>query len=370
MMAPERRRILCLLPTLGGGGAERAFVTLLRHFDRSRFEPHLGLLAAVGPYLKDVPEDVPIHDLNLFRVRRSPLALIRLVRQLRPHAVLAAPREVNMALGFVRPWLPRDLKLLVREENSVTAELAEKSSHPRVWRWLYRRFYPRADTIICVADYILNDLAEHFAIPRHKMVRIYNPVDIDGVRRLAAQLGNPYAGAGPHLVAAGRLTWQKGFDVLLDAMALVRETLPRVRLTLLGAGPLEPELKAQSERLGLAEAIHFAGFQSNPYPYFKHADAFVLPSRYEGMPLVLLEALALGTFVVAADCPGGVGEILSGSGAGVLVPHSDARLLAQAILAACRPDGKRSSHAEHLEALLDNFRVERVMSAYENLLAI
>lgn len=343
-------------------------VTLLRHLDRSLFDLHLALLAGVGPYLKEVPEDVPIHDLKVFRVRRSPLAMIRLVRKLRPDIVLSTPRQVNVALGFVRSWLPRNVRILMREESSVAPELAEKSSCPRVWSWLYRHFYVKADTVICVSDYILNELAEDFAVPRNKMVRIYNPVDIDAVRKLAELGGSPYVGAGPHLVAAGRLTWQKGFDVLLDAMALVRKTLPGARLTILGDGPLQSELEDRRERLGLTDVVRFAGFQSNPFPYLKHANLFVHSARYEGLGNVILEALAVGTLVVATDSPGGVREILGGSSVGILVPHSDARLLAQGIVSACR--GEAVARAEDFDKVLAQVRINRVLREYEALFAV
>jgi glycosyltransferase involved in cell wall biosynthesis len=364
----QRKRILFVIPTLSGGGLERAAVTLLRHLDRSRFEPHLALLAAIGPYLNDVPEDVPIHDLKTFRVRRSIPAIVRLVRKLRPDIVLSTPREVSVAMAFVRPWLPKDLRLLVQEQNCATEELAEKSSHPGIWRWLYRTFYARADKIICVADYLLNDLAEHYGVPRSKMLRIYNPVDTDMIRQQADAAANPYSGPGPHLVAAGRLTRQKGFDLLLEAMALVHATVPLARLTILGQGPLEGELKQQRERLGLTETVRFDGFQCNPYPHFKHADLFVLSSRYEGLPVVVLEALACRTPIVATDCPGGTREILAGSEIGILVPNSDPLPLAKVIITACQTAREGRSKAARLEEQLNRFRIEQIVRAYEDLL--
>ncbi len=366
----RRRRVLFVLPSLGGGGLERVTISLLHHLDRSRFEPHLALLGKVGPYVKEVPEDVPVHDLKVFRVRYSIPALVRLIRKLRPQAVLSTPRELNMAMGFVRPWLPHDLRLLVAEHNLVTEELAEKSPYFKTWRWLYRHYYIRADRIICVADYILNELAERFAVPRNKMVRIYNPVDVGRVRLLAHAGENPYSAPGPHLVAVGRLSRQKGFDLLLDAMALVHKTVPDVQLTIVGQGSLESDLKNQRDQLSLTDAVHFVGFQPNPYPYFKHADVFVLSSRYEGMPVVLLEALALGTFVVATDCPGGVREILTRCTGGLLVPDLDARSLAEMIVMACDSNRKSTSNAEDLAELVDKFRIERIIGAYEDLFSI
>ncbi len=368
-MTSNRRRVLFVLASLGGGGAERVIVTLLRRLDRSRFEPHLALVAKYGPYLKDVPGDVAIHDLKARRMRYAIPAIIRLAWKLRPPVVLSSMREVNFMMILVRPLLPRDLKLLVRESTLVSAHLGQESRHAEVWDWFYRRLYTRADKTICLSDSMLADLAEHFGVPREKMTRIYNPVDIAKVRELAAAGANPYSGAGPHLLAAGRLSNEKGFDLLLDAVALVRDALPSAQLTILGEGPLKPDLKAQKERLGLAEAVHLAGFHTNPYPYFQNADVFVLSSRYEGLPNVVLEALALGKPVVATDCPG-VREILDGCRIGWLVPQNDARLLADAIISACDSNRGVSSGAGEVEKILQKFGAEQIVREYEALFTL
>jgi glycosyltransferase involved in cell wall biosynthesis len=228
--------------------------------------------------------------------------------------------------------------------------------------------YPRADKIICVADYVLDDLAQNFGIPRGKMARIYNSVDVDMTRQLAEAGGNPYRGKGPHLVAAGRLSREKGADVLLDAMPLVRAAISDADLTLLGEGPLKPDLLAQRERLGLTGAVHLTGFQPNPCPYLKHADVFVLPSRFEGLPLVVLEALAVGAPVVASNCPGGVREILSDCPITWLVPPSDPKALAEGIVSAVNFATKEQHPDERRDAFLRRFDVKTVVRDYEEIL--
>jgi glycosyltransferase involved in cell wall biosynthesis len=367
-MKSARKRVLFLMPTLGGGGAERVIVTLLRHLDRSRFEPHLALVEAVGPFLKEVPADVPLHDLMAKRVRYAFPGMIRLSWKLRPHAVHSLMCELNLATVLSRPFLPPGLRLLIGEQTSPSAQNTQGRKHPLLWNWLYRHFYPRADRIICVGDYVLNDLANSFGISRGKMVRIYNPVDVDMTRQLAGAGGNPYRGKGPHLVAAGRLSKEKGADVLLDAMPLVRAAILDADLTILGEGPLKPDLLEQRQRLGLNEAVHLVGFQPNPYPYFKHADVFVLPSRFEGLPLVVLEALAVGTPVVASDCPGALREILGDCPKARLVPPSDPKALAEAIVSAANSATKELQPDERLDAFISRFDVKTLVRDYEELL--
>jgi len=304
-----RKKIVFLIGSLAGGGAERVFVTLLRHLDRNYFEPHLIVLEAEGEFLCQLPDDVVIHSLNGDRHRRSLLglcylmwSLVQLLWKIRPRTVLSTGR-INLALALARPFLPRGTKLLIRECSVLSARLESDTRFPYAWRWLYQRLYRWADNVVCLSDSMVRDMTEHFNLPEQRPVRIYNPIDIDLVRELGASGGNPYCGAGPQLVAAGRLTSEKGFDLLLAAMPRVIECLPNARLTILGQGPLKSVLEEQVERLGLTESVSFPGFQQNPWPYLCHADLFVLPSRREGFSNALLEALALETPAVAVDSP-------------------------------------------------------------------
>lgn len=332
---PNRRRILFLIPSLEGGGAERVFSVLLAHLDRARFEVHLGVLQGDGSYMGNVPADVSVHCLNISRVRYALPSLLSLVWRFKPQTILSTLGNLNLALIGAKPFMPRGTRLLIRESAIVTFMLEDWMRHPRLWKFLYRRLYRRADKVVCLSDSMVNDLVEHFNVPPEKLVRIYNPVDIKRVRQLAECGENPYSGPGPHLVAAGRLTRQKGFDVLLDALPQVLEQFPDVKLTIIGQGRLQRELREQTERLQLKEVVNFAGFQSNPWPYLRYADLFVLPSRYEGTPNTLLEALALGTRAVVSHCPGGSREIAAGNDAVVLVPPEDAPALARTLVSEC-----------------------------------
>ena len=366
-MKSARRRVLFLMPTLGGGGAERVVATLLQHLDCSRFEIHLALVEAVGVHLEEVPAHVSVHDLKARRVRFAFPALLRLARRLRPHVVHSAFVELNIGSILCRPFLPAGTKVVIREDISISAQNLQLGRNLKVWSFLYH-LYGKADKVICVSDYVLDDLAENFGVPRSKMVRIYNPVDVSEARVMADAIENPYSGKGPHLVAAGRLSHQKGFDILLEAMALVRTALPNCQLTILGEGELRPQLLAQRERLSLNDAVHLPGFQSNPFPYFKHADLFVLPSRYEGFGLVVVEALAVGTPVVASSLPGPVREILRDCPIARLVQPSDPETLAQAVVSTLNSTNRKLQPDERLDAYLSRFDVKARARDYEEIL--
>lgn len=363
-MMSTRRRVLFVLPSLRGGGAERTVVILLRLLDRSRFEPHLALLDSVGSYLNELPKDMEVHHLGVRRVRYAVPSLVWLMRRLRPQVAVSSLIELNLAMAAAAAFLPQGPKLLLREDTSVGAQFGSNRRGPK--RWLYQHLYARADQIICVADYVLNDLAANFHIPREKLLRIYNPVEIDRVRQMAAEKGNPYPNSNPRFVAVGRLAKVKGFDILLEAMAQARRELPLAELVILGEGPLEAELKRQARQLGLNDAVHFPGFQPNPYGHMKHADVFVLSSRYEGLPLVLLEALALGLPVVAADCPGGVREAVAGCPSARLAAPQDATALAEAMISTY--NSKSGLNNGSVREMLARFEAGQIVRAYEQLL--
>lgn len=368
-MNSRRKRILFLLPSLAGGGAQRVFSILLRYLDRSQFELHLGLLQAKGPYVEEIPRDVAVHELKVSRVRFALPSIAKLVWKIRPEALLSTLPHLNLALTIGRRLLPPGTKVLVREAAISSTVLAEETNFPMVWAWLYKHFYKRADKIVCLSESMVDDLVSHFGVPREKIVRIYNPVDSNKVRELARTEKNPYTGAGPHIVTAGRLSRQKGFDLLLNAMPAVLRRFPHAELAILGNGPLSGCLMRQAQALGVADAVAFLGFQPNPWPYIKHADVFVLASRYEGLPNILLEARALNVPAIATDCPGGTREIAEVDSGVRLVPSEDVGALTSAIVSVCQETKNLHRNGDIPGELLKRFGAGTIVAHYSALLS-
>lgn len=318
MNTPRRRRVLFLIPTLTGGGAERVIVTLLQHLDRSQFALTLAVVdTRDAAFMVDVPTDVELVDLGCRRVRQALPKIIALLWKKQPDVVLSTLGHLNLALSIAMPLLPRKTRYLARETTIVSQGLAEYK-HPQRWAAAYRSFYHRFDRVICQSVYMRDDLVQNYGIALNKSVVINNPLDIQRILKLAAEPlpdDEPLAcrtdpdPAKVYLVAAGRLVAQKGFDVMLEALALAKNH--SLHLTVLGEGPEHEALQQQAARLGIADRVRFAGFQRNPYAFFAKADAFVSASSYEGFPNVVLEALACGKPIVASPAPGGLPEIVA-----------------------------------------------------------
>jgi glycosyltransferase involved in cell wall biosynthesis len=365
-MSIAKKRILFLVPSLIPGGAQRVFSTLLRHLDRNRFEIHLALLEAKGAYLGDVPGDVVVHDLRVGRMRYALPSIVKVAWKVRPATIFSTLAYLNLTLLMAKPLLPAKTSIVVRESTTPSIFLKEETRHPHLWEWSYRHFYRKADAVVCLSDSMVNELADRYAVPRARLVRIYNPVDAASLKQLAGAGANPFHGTGLKLVTAGRLSREKGTDVLLDAMPTVLRNFPETQLIILGDGPLEAELKEQARKLGIESAVQFAGFQQNPWPYLKHADFLVMPSRYEGLPNAALEALALGTPVIATDCPGAIREIQAGDDRVVLAAAEDPRALADAIISEARSRGANFTQNDCSQRLTQ-FDLQQVVGEYSRL---
>jgi glycosyltransferase involved in cell wall biosynthesis len=213
---------------------------------------------------------------------------------------------------------------------------------------LARRFYPWADAVVAVSHGAADDLARTARLARAQVRVIHNPIVTPELREMtAAVVNHPWfqPDAPPVVVAVGRLAPQKDFETLIRALSLVRREGRPARLLILGEGSERSRLEALTTELGLSGVVEMPGWVQNPYPYMVRAAAFVLSSRWEGLPSVLIEALFCGPPIISTNCPSGPVEILDGGRHGSLVPVGDATALAEAIGAALSGDVRRPSHA-------------------------
>ncbi|MDB4944782.1 MAG: hypothetical protein JWP97_4316 [Labilithrix sp.] len=352
MGASRAARLTLLCRSLDGGGAERVMIALAGAFAGLGHEVDLVILTGRDEAeLGSLPGAVRVVWLEAPRPELAAFRLLGHLRRTSPSAILSTLVLPNALAVACAALLPRGRRprVVVREANTLSAALRHRPLTSRLLAGVAARVaYPRADAIVAVSEGARDDLAAFLGLPRSRVRAIANPFPAAEVLARAAEpVDDPWLRAPrevPVVVAAGRLVPKKGFHVLLEAVALLRRTRD-VRLLIMGEGPERADLERRVARLALGDHVRLVGHLANPFSVLARADLFVLSSLAEGMPNVLLEALACGCPVVATDCPSGPREILANGAHGALVPPDDAGALAVAMDRALAAPAVRSARA-------------------------
>jgi glycosyltransferase involved in cell wall biosynthesis len=330
----EPRTVAIFTAHLGDGGAERAMLKLARGLADRGIPIDLVLSRAHGDYLADVPDRVRVVDLGAGRVLACLPRLVGYLRRERPAAMLASLNYVNIVALWAKRLARVPTRLIVNEQNtlSLDAPHSVRRRH-RMLPALAARFYPWADGIVAVSQGSADDLARTARLSPDRIEVIHNPIVTPELRDLAAEpVEHPWFAPGqpPVALAVGRLSAQKDFRTLIRAFGLVTQER-EARLVILGEGSERPALEGLVRDMGLEGRIDLPGRVRNPYGFMSRAGVFVLSSRYEGLPSVLIEALFCGVPIVSTDCPSGPVEILQAGRHGRLVPVGDIAALAAGI---------------------------------------
>lgn len=298
--------LLFVLPRFSGGGAERVMMNLVCRLHQQGNTVRLVVFDNEGPLRSMLPANLPIDDLGTKSLRKSIASLVSHIRHLHPTHIYSTLGYVNLALLSCKPLLPKGSQLWVREANLPSVSLPNNPYSWLMWqgyRWLYRH----SARVLVTSERMKREFVEIFKVPEMTLCTMYNPVDEIGIRTKAKADINRASGAGLRFVAAGRLTYQKGFDRLLRWFVDFDHL--DSHLTILGDGELASELKLLVSALEIADRVSFVGFTENPWGWFAGADAFLLSSRWEGMSNAVLESLACGTPVIATNESGGIAEV-------------------------------------------------------------
>ncbi len=329
----HHKKIAFFLPSLAGGGAERVVVNLLKGMSAQGISLDLVVATTEGPYLEQVPAGVRVINLATGRVISAIPALSRYLKENRPIALISNLNHANVSSILARVLARTKTKLILVEHSTLSvykSKLLRNNLLPTMMKWLY----PIAEVVVGVSQGVAEDLDDRLGFAPGTVRVVYNPV-VDADLIAQAQIPPDCAwfqpGSPPVFLGVGRFSAAKDFSNLINAFALVRQQKP-ARLIILGEGELRGELEETIARHGITEDVSLPGFVQNPYAYMYHASAFVLSSRWEGLPTVLIEAMACGCPVVATDCPSGPQEILAAGKYGLLVPIENATALADAML--------------------------------------
>ena len=299
------------MPNLGGGGGERIISILLNNLDRSKYKLSLVIIKKNGSndFIRDLKEDINVHYLNIKnRIRLSfPYVALKLARfcyRQKADILFFGSGQINAILSPFLFLFPKTTTLIARESN-----IPSQFEKFFLVRLLYRYSYKNYDKIIVQSDDMYDDLHQNFGLPKSKLVKINNPVDFTFIQaKKDEDIKIDFSTTKLNLLAAGRLTYQKGFDILIRELAEIENI--DFHLYILGDGEDKEDLIQLRRDHKLDDRISFLGNVNNPYAYMVNSDVFVLSSRFEGFPNVVLESLSCGTPVLANNCLGGINEII------------------------------------------------------------
>jgi glycosyltransferase involved in cell wall biosynthesis len=292
------------------------------------------LATAEGVFLDQLPPAVRVVDLRAPRLLRSILPLSAYLRRERPRVLVSSMSHANLIALWAARLARQSTAVVVTVHNTMSQSTPEQGGlASRLSSRLMRTFYPWAASVVAVSRGAADDLARTSGLSRDRVEVIYNPVITPAtLAQIRQRPDHPWFAPGqpPVVLGVGRLTRQKDFPTLIRAFAEVRRERP-CRLIILGEGESRPALEALIGELGVAADVALPGFQADALAYMAGSALFVLSSAWEGLPTVLIEALAAGTRVLSTDCPSGPREILQDGRLGALVPVGDAAAMARAM---------------------------------------
>lgn len=350
-----------LIPNLGQGGAQRVIVTIC-NFLAKNYEVTLVVLNGQKKFIK-VEDSVNLVDLRARNFLFAGWSLVKFFRRENPQIVLSTTELCNVLICALKPLLPRDTRILLRISNTVS-ELYKNDKRLLTFiiRYLAPWVYTVSHKIICVSQGVMQDLASLNGRLISKLTVVYNPIiDSRFFEQMKVKPLHSWYTEFKVIVAVGRLWKQKDYPTLLKAFKKVADSRVDVRLIIVGDGNEKENLIEFSKELKVEHLIDLIGYDENPFSHMYHSEVYVLPSLYEGLPAVLIQALACRANIVSTDCKSGPREILREGKYGRLVQIQDSEIMAQSIIEAL----DLPLELDGVDVWLDQFRVENSLELYQ-----
>lgn len=359
------KKILVAIPSFRIGGAERFMINLINNLDDLKFEKALLVIDGEGPYQNLVKDNVKVFDLKQKRVSKSRKDIINVVNEFEPNFIITTLVHLNLTMLSLSKKFKSKPKIFVREATNImrffgSGNFMKKTAYKVGINLLYKR----AEKVILQCNDMRANFAIDFNIAQDKLVTIYNPVDVDYIiKKSEEQIGDIFIDENHlNLISVGRLSNEKDYPTLIQAIKILKEQnyLPNIKLNIIGDGPNKGSLQELIEKLNLAKDVNLVGFKDNPYKYIRRSHIFVLSSKIEGFPNVLLEALVCGIKVVSTDCETGPKEILLNNKYGHLCEVGNPKVLAETII-------KSYNHANISGNRYKDFSISKIIDEYEKI---
>jgi len=310
-----KTKVLFVINSLSVGGAERVFSTLLKNINADKFEVILAVGVKTEGFLNEVPKNIKVYELSgSKRAFKSFFPLLKLIKLENPNIVFSTLGMVSTS-SLCSFFTNKSIAYIARFGNTLSADLARakrESYYKYIFQKLSYKLVLKRSHIIAQSNYMKSDFLNYFSYKTKKNIKvIYNPCPSSSVSFLADKSNKN----NKNIITVGRFAWQKGYDILIEALALLKKERNDFNFYFIGGGcELERQkVSLKSKSLNLDENVEFLGERKEPFTCIENVDLFVSSSRFEGFANVILESLANGIPVVATDCPSGNREIVNES---------------------------------------------------------
>lgn len=353
----KKKKIFFIIPRFHvWGGAEKITHTIVNSLDYEKFDVTMILLENVGDLRHSLNKEVKLEVFYIYRIRYYLFKFIPYIIKHKPDIVFTGWGELSAYISFLIPFFPKT-KFVARETNIVTQHVVRKEIK------FFYKFYNHFKKIIVQSKDMQQDLIENLKVKPEKLVLINNPIDIAEINKKIAKAVYPkeFDKSTRNVVAIGNVSYRKGFDNLMEVFTHLKNE--NINLYILGDGPDMTTFQKIKSEMGL-DKVYFLGRKTNPVDYLYHSDLFVLSSRYEGFPNVLLEAGACGIYSIANDCKGGVNEIILDGINGRRAPIEEAENFAKLIIEALNEPHDRE---EIMKSISERYDTNMIIPKYHKL---
>ncbi|WP_282039750.1 glycosyltransferase [Saccharicrinis aurantiacus] len=357
----KQKEIFFLLPNLNGGGAERVVLNLMSALDKRKYTCKLILLNNSGEYCSNI-DSQDIIDLKKREGILKYLVYFKLlfaIWKYKPDILFSSMFGLNSIVSLFKPLLPKYTKLIVRE----TGVISKRENVSCIMNSLCKVSLRKSDNVIAQSSDMLDDLVSNYNVPRDRIIKIFNPIDVVTIQKLQNCESTIIFDSNKYnLLTIGKFEKQKGYEELIRSFSRFAHNT-NYHLHIVGRGSLKPHYEQLIDQLRLQHHVTLYNFVDNPYAILNRADMFLSSSHWEGFPNAVLEALCCGLPVLANNYKGGISEIINNSN-GIIIDMYDGEVLENAIKLA---QSKKWNTELIILDCIANYKLEKIIVDYEKL---